>query len=479
MASTFLLRDMLMQADALQKDLGVQDQYPTIFLLTALRYCKRDYTGFGENERPEPIPYEEERLRYIFSKIFLRSCGACARMIEYLLKKHQNDWMPAISREEMLLQVQALAEGRKVPVMSVELMLAVVLEHMDLRIETLLKPECRQGKLSAQLLMEMCDREIYDYVIEEIAKLTVKLQQKSNEAAELRDWRPARMFAPVEELESKLRSSIVMKEQDGALSITIPYFFADTEHPMRITVRDTEEGFVAHDNCLALEELSARPDVDDPIQLAERICAGTVCHLEDGRLTICFQRSHYLNYFLQYAALIAHADLYPDYDLRGNVYQVAQRYDRIPTKQQPDYSDLCENWLKYLQVGYDEYSGIRVGLGLVFLGCNTGSKFLLTTDEDGLITIVDYSNSYNEGAILENYINYYEESTQNHDQIQALAKRFGGTYDGESVRCTFRNDSEDAFVKAINRYAQMGVILSQLGDNIPLESEKQKNQSEK
>lgn len=478
MASTFLLRNMLMQADALQNELGVKDQYPTIFLLAALTYCEPKYTGFGKNEQPEPIPYEEERLRYIFSKVFLRGCGACARMIKYLLKKHQNDWMPAISREEMLLQVQALAEGRKVPVMSVELMLAVVLEHMDLRLETLLKPECRQGKISAQLLMEMCDREIYDYVIEEIEKLMLQLRQKSKEVVELRDWRPARMFAPVEELESKLRSSIVIDEQGGELSITIPYFFADTERPMRITVRDTEEGFVAHDNGLALEELSARPDVNDPVQMAERICAGTVCHLEDGRLTICFQGSHYLNYFLQYAALIAHADLYPDYDLRGNVYQVAQRYDRIPTKEQPDYSNLCENWLEYLRVGYDEYSGIQVGLGLVFLGCNTGSRFLLTTDEDGLITIVDYSNSYNEGAILENYINYYEESTNNHGQIQALAKRFGGTYDGESVRCTFRNDSEDAFVKAVNRYAQMGVILSQLGYNIPLESEKQNQQSE-
>jgi hypothetical protein len=470
---------MLMKADALQKELGLMNQYPTVFLLTTLRYCKPKYTGFSEKDNQEMLPYEEERLRYIFNKVFLFSCGGCAKRVEFILKKYPDNWAPAISREEMLLQVQALAEGRKVPIMSVELMLAVVLEHMDLRFETLLRSEYRQGKLSAQLLMEMCDGEIYDYVIEEIEKLMMQLRQKSQEAAELRDWRPARMFAPVEELESKLRSSIVMEEQGGELSITIPYFFADTEHPLRITVRDTEEGFVAHDNGLALEELSARPDANDPIQLAERICAGTVCHLEDGQLTICFQRSHYLNYFLQYAALIAHADLYPDYDLRGNVYQVAQRYDRIPTKQQPDYSNLCENWLKFLQVGYDEYSGIRVGLGLVFLGCNTGSKFLLTTDEDGLITIVDYSNSYNEGAILENYINYYEESTQNHDQIQALAKRFGGTYDGESVRCTFRNDSEDAFVKAINRYAQMGVILSQLGDNIPLESEKQKNQSGK
>ena len=71
MASTFLLRNMLMQADALQKELGVKDQYPTIFLLAALNYCEPKYTGFRDNEQSEPIPYEEERLRYMFSKYLI------------------------------------------------------------------------------------------------------------------------------------------------------------------------------------------------------------------------------------------------------------------------------------------------------------------------------------------------------------------------------------------------------------------------
>ena len=48
MTSTLFLRNMLLSADALQKELDEKTQYPMIFLLAVLRFCKQDYRGFSE-----------------------------------------------------------------------------------------------------------------------------------------------------------------------------------------------------------------------------------------------------------------------------------------------------------------------------------------------------------------------------------------------------------------------------------------------
>ena len=472
MYATNLFNQLLMSADELQREFAIGQQYSTFLLLATLRYCKQNYTGFAEGEESQTFPYEEERLRCMLKRAFLRGPTACARYIEFLLKKHRDTLTTGLSRDELLQKAKAIAESRKHPVFSADIVLAVALEHLDPLFEKLLSPAWGENPANATTLVAETDVGVYDYVISEIDKLIERLHQKAEAARAERDWRPARLFAPPEEVEAKLRAAISMIEQEGFLQITIPYFFADTGDPLRLTVYETDEGYVIHDNGDAVGQLKVHLSGGDWREIAERICAGTICQIEGTILTVCMTAPYQLSWFLQYISLVAHADLYPHYNSHGNRYEINQIYLALPKKDEADFTEIRSALTRYLSVSYDENAGIRVGLGVVFLGSNTGSSYILSTDEQGVVTITDHSNSYKEGAVLENYLNYHDDTSVDRAQVHRLAKRFGGSCNEETVFCTFVNDTEDAVVRAIHRFVQMGVVLSQVGYSIPLDSEK-------
>jgi hypothetical protein len=193
--------------------------------------------------------------------------------------------------------------------------------------------------------------------------------------------------------------------------------------------------------------------------------------VEGERITTCVTAPYQVGWYLQYISLIANADLYPNYDPKGNVYERGESDRSLFLKASPDYSMIREAITQYQSVSYDEHKGIFVGLGLIYLGNSTSARYLFTTAADGIVTIRDYSNSYHEGAIFENYLCYHDDLTECQEQIERIACRFGGVCDGREVTATFRNDQEDAFVRALCRYAQMAVILAQVGYHIPLDSE--------
>ena len=445
---------LLEQAEHIRAFHGCEVLNASHVTAAVLNFCSRAYTGICISDgRFQPLIFEEERLRLVFSKVI--------RLKGYLNNLLYRTEFKDLATPLDLSLCEQIAEARNETVIFADALFLCTLLQLPEKAEKVIVGVRSKEDILAKL--EETDHGIYDYVLESVDKARLALDEKANMAKELRDWKPADKFAEPEELAERIFSQIEICEKENSLDMKIPGFFGKAS--LKLTVHQADGIWYVHDNGCVLRHLSRR--LSDKAKL-ERVLK-KVCHsglIQNGKIVGNFSGYHRFFYYLQRLVFIAHADLY--YTKAEKALYIKDRGEvYVPLKNAEPMNKelLLEELKKGIWISYDVTTGLSVSLGTTFSTFTTHPSFVLELPEDGFIRLRDGRFGEVEGEIFEAFYWDHEDLSPYTEFIRRFTHRFGGEFDGENVYLTERGEK---YFSALCRFFNLSVLLSEVGDTIAL-----------
>lgn len=467
LSPSVLAADLQKAGLAIDREYGVGEQTVLGFIAAVALFCVRPYRGLSVYDKEEfPRPFEEERLRRLYALAVGKGGNLVSSGAKRALKEQIDAGKTPRALQSLALDAGHCAEKLGLKGLPADLLFALCLATLEGKDTVLLLPTYRTGGFSAVKAVASCSEGIEDYVIEQIEKFKEQLDEKIKKAAAIRDWRPALPVGSEEELAALLGEFYRFECKDGVLTLLLEGFFSEEDLKIRIVYRDG--CYIFCDEGAALRELSKRvAGKEARLAMAKKILAGTICQIEgevlcaDGQGFVTFED------FLQYVILVAHADLIAEH------YEGDERYVEYPPLlplTAGSASDPCgiEKEIRSLMyIRYDEQMGTLFHPALCFLGNQTGTVWLLSTDGE-CITLRDHANSYDEGAVFEQYLAFSDAlSPAFCRQIAPVLERFGVYTEENKLVLACPKGDRAALCRALYRYMQAAVLLSQFGGALP------------
>ncbi len=200
-----------------------------------------------------PNFFEPERLHYLHAKLIKGRASLIIRRAFRNLKGKGLDLdTEFLSTYET--EFEALAKSRNKAFVSADIVYVYAIKAFEPIHHLLLQPEYINS-FSVEEIVSDIDKNIYDYVIFCIEKITERLQGKADEAKRIRDWRPAEKFMEPEQLIDKFFDSFAVTENGKSVDLTIPGFFGEDNIDLKLTVFHKKGVYYVHDNGCALAVL--------------------------------------------------------------------------------------------------------------------------------------------------------------------------------------------------------------------------------
>ena len=457
MTHTVLLKEILERANRIKEEFGGEYLCASHIAVAVTDFCRTKYTGFAVSDMTYwPDRFEEERLRYVFSKE--------TRVANYFrIRLSQNAKNGVQENAFDFNGCERIAALRKAEVLSSDVVflsaLASVHESYRRIVQTVNSEEAVLNRL------QDVDANVYNYVIEHIEEVCAELKKKSDEATAIRDWKPATKFAEPEELPRLAFDGIATKHTGTVTTVRIPKFFGNTG--LTLSVHRVDGIYYVHDNRCALRYLARRLQDADQYERAVR----KVCHkhrIDKGRITGSFSNVTGFMYYIKDLVFVAQADLYYP-SAKHQLCFKDKGYVYIPEDQAEPFeeAELINMLKESVNAYYDENMGLCCWLNAGNSPFQTRYSFLVETVDDGHIRFSDRLKGKYEGELLEPCY-WYHDSTD----ISAygrlftrFAERFGGEFDGKNIYLTAR--SKD-FQRALFQFFQLATLVSRLGHSIAL-----------
>lgn len=461
MKHTALLTVILEKADAIKEEFHCPHLYASHIAAAVADFCAVKYTGFSLSDMTYlPSRFEEERLRYVFSKE--------VRLSSYFRMRLARN--TKYGEEEELFDLsccESIASARGAEQLSSDTVFLCALTRLHESYRPVVRNVCTDESILA--LLQDTDTNIYDYVIRKIEELRAALKKKADEAAAIRDWKPAPKFAQPDELTAMFLAKIEQRTDGNVLTLKIPHFFGSTD--LKLSIYQVGGIYYLHDNGCALRHLAKQ--VKDK-EKCERI-RKKVCHsswLEQNKITGSFCSTFSFFHYLKMLVFVAQADLYytkVSWQLyrkeKGHVYPGTEKAEPM------DNAALVEQLKEGIGFSYDEDLGLYCWSDVSSPLSSRRMSFLMETREGGYVRISDLRKGADEGEIFEAFYWDHDDITPYSKCISDLAARFGAQFDGRDV---YLADKTGNFDKALLRFFNLAVLISALGYDIPIPKVKRK-----
>ncbi len=425
MVKTALFKDILKRANEVKDEFNGEYLTAAHIAVAVADFCATRYTGLTPIELQSSARFEEERLRYLFSKQI-----KLASYLRVCLSRNSGEIANEESFEEA--SCERIAISRETDLLTADILFLCALKELKQPYRAVARNMISDDSILAAL--QDADQNVYDYVIDKIDDICSELKEKSDEARAIRDWKPAAKFMEPEELKKQLFHNISTSYENNVLHITIPEFLRGTD--LKLNVYKVKDCYIVHDNGCAVKSLSLRID-NIRLQKVLNLIWGE-SNIQDNKLFTEFTDVKFVLYFIQEVILTANADLYYEYfveDTDQNRHYIETR-DILQNEQQAEAFDekafldaLKETVTSY----YDNNKGLLLCFDSKYCHCSYGIKVLIETFEDGELRFSDAhkNKKYETGEMLEAF---YFSSREEYDAMyyevmQKLAKPFGMLFD--------------------------------------------------
>ncbi len=459
MMQTDLLKEILKNADAIKAECGSEYLCASHIAAAVADFCKSRYTGFAFSAYRYPL-FEDEQLRYLFAKEVKLSAF-------FKIRLRQNQKAGIQEAEFDLARCEDMASLRGAGMLSADVVFACALRDLHESYRQGVKSVVDNDSLLAAL--QDADKNVYDYVVDNIAGICRELQKKSDEAAAIRDWKPAAKFAEPEVLLQLAFDGIEAKHSGNITTLKIPKFFGNTN--LTLSIHRADGIYYVHDNRCALRYLARTLRSTEKYERAVR----KVCHchrIDKGRITGSFSDVTGFLFYLKDLIFVAQADLYYA-RAKSQLCFKDKGYVYIPAEQGEPFAeaDLMNMLRESVNSYYDEDMGLCCWLKASNSPFQTRYSFLVETLADGRIRFSDKLKGKYEGELLEPCY-WYHNSTDisvYRSFLSKLAGRFGGEFDGKDIYLTAKTKD---FQSALFRFFQLAVLVSRFGHDIALPKQK-------
>lgn len=455
MVHTELLTAILDKANHIKNEYNSQHLCASHIAVAVADLCKTAYTGFCVSDATYlPSRFEEERLRYIFAKEV-----KLAAYFRTRLSLHTRNGVQEEAFDVALCE--RIAAQRGAAVLSSDVVFLCALKELPQPYKATVRSVDSDDSILA--LLQDADKNVYDYVVHSIEAAMFTLQKKAQEAAAIRDWKPAAKFAEPDELAAAFFSNIQTEIAHNIVTLRFPHFFGAAG--LKVSIHKVDDLYYVHDNGCALRHLTKRiPDKQKRERALKKVCHP--CWIHRGKITGHFTDVFRFLYYLQMLVFIAHADLYytkaekPLYEKdRKYVYPGTDRAEPM------NEAELLDTLKKGIHFCYEENEGLYCWLETKYSLYSGRAAFLIETLDKGLIRISDLRKGRMEGEIFEGFYWREDDIAPYGQYISRMVNRFGAVFDGKDVYLTDKNKN---VYKAIAKFFNAAVLLSEFGQVIAL-----------
>jgi len=427
-------------------------------------FCGVPYKGITPyDDRPYPEWYEEERLRYIYGRIF----KAGADMINTTFTRRLSTEFWIYDRDFLFEEAAALeecAKKRNKGEISAENVFLAAVKKMQPDHRKGANPEFKRDFSIDEIIAET-DSNIFDYVIDEIEKITAQLNKKVEIARRERDWQPAQKFAEPQRVLNAVCGSVQSSLNDKSLNLTFKNFFACKNEDLNLEIAFCEGFYYVHDNGCALRILQKNvPDRMKFNLIADKIKASVP--LWDNKVVYEFGKISEIFRYLQILIFVANADLYY-HNLTNNGFfcDTSVKFIDDFRKEAFNTKEFLESLKRNIECRYDQNRGVCVRIGMTY-STNTTPVGYIFKKEETAVSVSDFAMDRAEGSIFENLIKQNKRVSDYSVYIRRICRRFGCNFADEQLTLTFpeKNDPIVELMKFINA----AVLLSELGCAIEL-----------
>ncbi len=263
-------------------------------------------------------------------------------------------------------------------------------------------------------------------------------------------------------VKDKLLQAVTVEATDKTITVIVPCFFSDTGDDLKLTFSYADNVFYVHDNGGALGHL--KNYVNDAQQFENTVkTVGTNVSFDGDRIVGAFCQAHTFYHFVQILVFVANADLYCDrFDDDG------LRYDSdivLPTEQETVNTDEL---FKLINDGLfcrlNDDGSYRFSVAMFYSTFSTFASYRVELTDDA-VKITDFHKGNIEGEIFESFYWDHDDISIYADEVNRYCRRFGVKFDGKDIYIT---DSPENINKALLRFFNAGVLLSELGTLIDL-----------
>ena len=455
MEHTDLLKEILKMADGIRTEYGADPLCASHIAAAAADFCKTRYTGFAFSSFHYPR-FEDERLRYLFQKEV-----KLAAYFRVRLGKHRREGIPEDAFD--ISRCEEIAARRDAHFLSADVVFLCALRDLHEGYRQAVRTVRDDETLLARL--EDADKNVYDYTIAKIADICRELQKKSDEAAAIRDWKPAPKFAEPEALGPMCFEKIEKSRSGHVLTLGIPDFFGTGD--LRVSIHSAGGIYCVQDQGSAVRCLSER--VQNPEKL-DRILRKLRGESRTDAVTGCFTNALGFFLYLKRLILLAHGDLFYTKarrhlcaDDHGGCYADAAQAEPL------EEDALLELLRGGLSFHYDEDDSLfcRINAPGDFYASNIYLR--LETLDNGSLRIRDLKEDEEEGRILGNFYWDNADLSLHRAFVTRIVRRFGGEFDGVNISLT---DEPESWFHAMVRFFNMAMLLSEFGHDIAVPKKK-------
>ncbi|MBQ4333368.1 MAG: hypothetical protein IJC33_06300 [Clostridia bacterium] len=455
MVHTALLSAILDKANHIKNEYNSQHLCASHIAVAVADLCKTAYTGFCVSDATYlPCRFEEERLRYIFAKEV-----KLAAYFRTRLSLHTRNGVQEEAFDVALCERIAALRGAEI--LSSDVVFLCALQALPDAYKAALRSVGSDE--SILVLLQDTDENIYDYVVQHIQSVVAALRQKADEAAAIRDWKPAPKCMEPDALAALFFENIQKKSDNHILTLRFPRFFGTAD--LKVSIHRVDDVYYAQDNGYAIRHLARRlRDAAKCQRALKRVCHP--CWIHKGAVTGSFTDSFRFMYYLQRLVFIAHADLYYT---RAEQTLYAKDADYLypgTHRAEPlDEAALLDTLKQSIHFCYDENQGLSYWLDTKYAGFSLRASCLIETLDGGHIRISDQRKGTTEGEIFEGFYWQEDDIAPYGKHISGIADRFGATFDGKDLYLT---DKSEHIYRAMTRFFNAAVLLSEFGQVIAL-----------
>lgn len=425
MVQTALFKEILKKAYEVKDEFNAEHLTASHIAVAVADFCAIQYTGLTPIQLQSVARFEEERLRYLFSKE--------VKIASYLRKKLSHNTETGVQEKEFDIGCcDRIASMRKNDLLTADILFLSALKELDDAYRVTARNIVSDDSIFSAL--QDADKNICDYVIEKIEAICSELKEKADEAKAIRDWKPAAKFAEPEDLLKQFFDNVCVTCESNVLHITMPDFLRETD--LKLSIYKVNDHFILHDNGCGVKSLSKRLDSTRMQKVLDLLWDKS--NLRGDTLFTQLTDVKFVLYFIQEVILTANADLYYEYFReesfgRRRYIDPCKAFESEQQAEEFDTKAFLNTLKETVTAYYDENKGSTLRFEAKYCNCSYGIKVLIETLNDGTVRFSDaYKNKqYETGEMLEAF---YFGSREEYDDIYykvmlELAKPFGMAID--------------------------------------------------
>lgn len=401
---------------------------PLCFIMACLEFSKTPYTGSDDFQNASSIRLEEEQLRLLVSELYDNRSILPFRRLALKSKEE----MDSVSIEDYFEQAKALAKevDDSYTLLRADIMLLLAVKSFTTEQASIFTEKFASLDFDIVESINSNYSRVDEYTIELIKNLTSELNKKLNKTIWYRDNYPARKVAEPDEIADTLANAYIIEKDGNILNVTFPYFFADENGELKLTVKKNGNYYYIHDNGYT----NARLGIEN-----EPLC---FILFQDDLMV-------YFDYLLRY--------------LNGFELEEGEHFADASVVLSVEATDDPSAVLERMrpEVHYDKEKGIYVYPHQFYFEHATDLSILLSVDKDGVLTISDGRAGKLEGEVLG-----YGYSKDWFEDIREIVEKVCNTYGAEikNERLYVRCDDKNDYIRAIAKFLRAAIIIAHYGE---------------